>query len=134
MTDYLAWIDEQLAHHEREIAKLTIAREVMLAAGKALNGPSKPKSATKHQSPRGEVRDLVMNTMQVLGQQGVYKATAGMILNAIHPSVADEIKPRMVYNALYNAVKSGKLRKDGKEFSIQRHGAAASRAEKETGK
>lgn len=116
MTDYLAWIDEQLAYHEREVAKLAIAREVLLEADGNLQKSYRPERGGTGR--RSATTEAVLAALSRFAEP----ATAGEILTAIAYD-GHVVPPKTVYSSLYNAVKSGKVAKDGKKFSIQRRDA-----------
>ena len=119
MIDYIAWIDEQLAVHEREIAKLTIARDVILAASASPGVPSDTvKRAPGKKNGPGVTQKWVLDALHQLSERGIYKATSSTILATVKGTVGEDVDAKAIYNALYNAVKGRKLVKDGKTFSI----------------
>ena len=122
MIDYIAWIDEQLAVHEREIAKLTIARDVILAASASPGVPSDTvKRAPGKKNGSGVTQKWVLDAMLHMSERGVDKATSSMVLNTVKGTVGEDVDAKAIYNALYNATKSGKLIKNGREFSIRQN-------------
>jgi hypothetical protein len=103
MSKYMEWINEQIAHHEREIAGLVIARRVLEAADLATS----LKQTAKPPKPKGNMttRRYVLSALRTGAR------TANQITNVVitsHPEVA----PRSVTNSIYNARRVGAIVRD----------------------
>ena len=100
---YLVWIDEQVAQHEREIAKLMIAKEVIMKVDSSFTKLEKPRKHVKlrHQK-RGATFDKIVNVLNDGALTGSEVVTA--VLNK-HPSTSH----KSIVNALYNGKKANRL-------------------------
>jgi hypothetical protein len=114
MSKYLDWVDRQIDHHQREIAALTIARKILVAADKEF-APAQPKLRTlpkeklRHR-PRvvGKTRTLIMDAVATLGDGPWDSRTITDAVKAAHPEVED----KALWNAMYNAKRVGQLVQD----------------------
>ena len=112
---YIEVIDEMIAEHERAIAKLTIAREVVTAIGDVALGGAKPtgKGAAKAVTMKrkkfikGKTRDVVVASMQELGRPITPKEIYPLVV-AKDPGISE----KAVWNSLYNARKAGIVTRD----------------------
>jgi hypothetical protein len=110
---YLEWVDAKLTEHEREIAKLTITREMLLLAGKDLDRQrggsphlkSLPKpDKRKRGGQRGPVAEQTRAAMRSIGKPAAM-ATIHSEVQARNP----EALRKAVTNALYNMVVRGDI-------------------------
>ena len=105
---YLDWIEDKINRHQTEIARLTIAREVVIEAAKTFKLlepkqlPSPPPGEKpKRRSPRPPLpREEVL---QLLTERG--PLTSREVVNALN---AEE---KQTWNALYHMRKSGAIRR-----------------------
>lgn len=112
---YIDIIDEQIAEHERAIAKLTIAREVVVAIGDVALGGAKPKgkgaakAATMKRRvlPKGKTRDILIASLTELARPATTKEIVA-VATAKDPKLTE----KAVWNALYNAHKLGIFSRD----------------------
>ena len=105
MNQYLNWIDEQITHHEREIAKLTIAKEVIMHIDSSIKPKheSKPKHRTHYGNTFAKVLDVLREPM-----------TSREIINAVREQFPT-IKEKSIVNVLYNAHRTNRLILDKKQ-------------------
>lgn len=113
---YIEWIDQQLEHHQREVARLTIAREVVVEAAAALAPKPEKKPRVfvsilpkKEKKPKvkSDVRENMVEMIKNVGP-----VTAGMAIDLY--SAKNKQERQQVYNALSTLRLAGKLIKDDK--------------------
>ena len=112
---YIEVIDEMIAEHERAIAKLTIAREVVTAIGDVALGGAKPtgKGAAKavtmkrRKFIKGKTRDIILGVMREMGRPAAPKE----IVAVVHATGAS-LTEKAIWNALYNARNVGIVTRD----------------------
>jgi hypothetical protein len=110
---YIDWIDAEIDQHQRAIAKLTIAREVIEQARKLMT-PEEPKrlpkpqpEKIKRQSPRPSLPR--QQILALLAERG--PLTSGDITRAF--PVFDQ---KQLWNALYHMRKNGSISRNEKGY------------------
>ncbi len=131
MNHYIDWIDKQIEEYQREIVKLTIAREVIAKAGKTIGGDIQlvARAATlkrKVQRKPRLGREVTTNVRQhIISACGGQWLKPKQIVGAVRanmPGVTD----KMVWNSLWVLRKSGGIiRKDGQYIAQQESRDAA---------
>jgi hypothetical protein len=112
---YIEIIDEKITEHERAIAKLVIAREVVAAIGEEALGGAKPtgkgaaKAATTKRKKfiKGKTRDTILASMQELGRPAMPKDIVA-VATIKDPGLTE----KAIWNALYNARNVGAVTRD----------------------
>lgn len=109
MKSYLDWVDEQIDQMQREIVKLTLAREIIVRANKVLK-PENQISLGRKRTPRIEALDRAANV-----RQHILTCLAGeppLVSKEITSFVLrndPEITLKQVWNELYRLTQSGDI-------------------------
>ena len=126
MNRYQQWIEDQIAHHEKEIARLTIARNVMASVdkqyakvrAKTLGIPKEFQQQLVQDDPdlgrplpdgklkKGDLQERIMLAMD----------RPKMTINEIHAAISSawpDMTRSMTRNALSHAVTSGRAVRTG---------------------
>lgn len=107
---YLEWIDQKIHEHQTEIARLTVARQV-LGEMPGLQQPrlSKPRIKTSRHPTRGESRAVQQHVINWIGANPGAKPID--MLNGLGVAV-DKAARRPFYNAMTRLMKEGALIRD----------------------
>ena len=115
--NYLQWIDDQIAGHEREIARLTIARSVVEQASSDVraHAPKEPKEPkprkTKGKFIKGKTRDAIVDVMKIMRDAGDLPAMSSDITKVVRAN-NEGLTEKAVWNAMYNARATGHIVRD----------------------
>jgi hypothetical protein len=96
----LLWIDNQILLHQREISKLTIAREVIADAKLEVEPAAEPKPKKAKGTRKSTFRKIVEVVTQPMTTKQVIEA-----VRTKYPQAAE----KSIYNALYNGRKVGRI-------------------------
>ena len=109
---YIDWLESQIDHHQREVAKFTIARDVYLEAPKAQKvTPAKAKSPVKRNTKQApEVRENILSALRHLDRP----ATSREIIEAMLQPFPD----KTIWNNLYQLQRKNIVLKDGQFYSM----------------
>lgn len=115
--NYLRWIDDKILEHQTQIARLTVARQVMeempatrleVQVRRQLEGPKR----TKRQPTRSESRVVEQHIINWLGEHA--NSWPIELINGLGIGTSKEAR-RPYYNAITKLVKQGALeREDGR--------------------
>jgi len=112
--NYLQWIDDQIAGHEREIARLTIARGVVEQASSDVraHAPKEPKpKKAKGRFIKGKTRDAIVDVMKIMRDAGDLPAMSADITKVVRAN-HEGLTEKAVWNAMYNARATGHIVRD----------------------
>lgn len=108
--NYLEWVDQQIEFHEKEIARLMIARGVIEQAASTLSNialATKRKQLAKPGMKRGDTRKHITDALLAIGRPATSREIIGAV-RAKHANVSD----KMVWNTLYHMRSLGVIEKD----------------------
>ncbi len=127
MNHYIDWIDKQIEEYQREIVKLTIAREVIAKAGKTIGGDIqlvaravKQKVQRKPRLDRELTREVRRHIIVACNHDWLKPK---QIVEAVRVNMP-EASAKTVWNSLFNLRQKGLIARNTKGAYIARQEAA----------